>query len=59
MKFINGLSIDGQPTDHTFVSDSIISTGGDLTFSLATIPNRLWGIAESSAPPSFGAGSSG
>ena len=59
MKYINGLSIDGQPTDHTFVSDSIISTGGDLTFSLATIPNRLWGTAESSAPPSFGAGRSG
>jgi putative alpha-1,2-mannosidase len=59
MKYINGLSIDGQPTDHTFLPDSIIRTGGDLTFSLSTIPNRRWGTAESSAPPSFGAGGSG
>src|SRR5580693_1642585 len=59
LKFINGLSIDGQPTDHTFLPESIIRTGGDLTFSLATIPNPRWGTAESSAPPSFGAGRSG
>jgi putative alpha-1,2-mannosidase len=38
------------------VPESIISSGGDLTFSLSSIPNRLWATAESSAPPSFGTG---
>jgi len=58
LKYINGLSIDGQQTDQTFLPESIIRTGGDLTFSLSVIPNPVWGTAESSAPPSFGAGSS-
>jgi predicted alpha-1,2-mannosidase len=58
LKYINGLSIDGQPTDQTFLPESIARTGGDVTFSLSAIPNTVWGTAESSAPPSFGAGSS-
>ncbi|HEY9305656.1 MAG TPA: hypothetical protein VIO95_15315, partial [Mycobacterium sp.] len=35
-----------------------IHTGGDLAFSLSPRPNKAWGARESSAPPSFGAGSS-
>jgi predicted alpha-1,2-mannosidase len=58
LKYINGLSIDGQPTDQTSLPESIIRTGGDVTFSLSADPNLVWGTAESSAPPSFGAGSS-
>ncbi|HWT50272.1 MAG TPA: GH92 family glycosyl hydrolase [Mycobacterium sp.] len=58
LKYISGLSINGRPTDHTWIPESIIRTGGDLTFSLAAYPNKVWGTAESSAPPSFGAGSS-
>jgi predicted alpha-1,2-mannosidase len=58
LKYISGLSIDGQATDHTFLPESIIRTGGELKFSLAAYPNKVWGTAESSAPPSFGAGSS-
>ena len=57
-KYIDGLKIDGQATDHTSLPESIIRTGGDLTFSLSAHPNKVWGTAESSAPPSFGAGSS-
>jgi predicted alpha-1,2-mannosidase len=58
LKHIDGLKIDGQATDHTSLPESIIRTGGDLTFSLSARPNKVWGTAESSAPPSFGAGSS-
>jgi Glycosyl hydrolase family 92 len=57
LKYINSLSIDGEATDHTSVPESIIQTGGDLKFSLSAHPNKVWGTAESSAPPSFGAGS--
>jgi predicted alpha-1,2-mannosidase len=58
LKYIDGLKIDGQATDRTSLPESIIRTGGDLTFSLSAHPNKVWGTAESSAPPSFGAGSS-
>jgi putative alpha-1,2-mannosidase len=58
LKYINGLSVDGQPTNQTFLPESIIRTGGDVTLSLSAIPNTVWGTAESAAPPSFGAGSS-
>jgi predicted alpha-1,2-mannosidase len=58
LNYISGLSIDGQPTDHTWLPESIIRTGGEIKFSLAAYPNKVWGTAGSSAPPSFGAGSS-
>jgi predicted alpha-1,2-mannosidase len=58
LKYINGLSIDGQPTEQTSLPESIIHTGGDLKFSLSADPDTAWGTAESSAPPSFAAGSS-
>ncbi|MGO9385940.1 MAG: GH92 family glycosyl hydrolase [Mycobacterium sp.] len=58
LKYISGLSIDGHPTNHTWIPESLIHTGGDLTFSLSAHPDKVWGTAESSAPPSFGAGSS-
>src|ERR1700758_2418922 len=58
LNYISGLSIDGQPTDHTWLPESIISTGGEIKFSLAAYPDKAWGTRESSAPPSFGAGSS-
>jgi putative alpha-1,2-mannosidase len=57
LKYINSLSIDGQPTDQTFLPESVIRMGGDVAFSLSAIPNLSWGTAVSSAPPSFGAGS--
>jgi predicted alpha-1,2-mannosidase len=58
LKYINGLTINGQATDQTSLPESIIRTGGDLTFSLSANPNKVWGTSVSSAPPSFGAGSS-
>lgn len=58
MKYLNGLSIDGRPSDQTYLPESIIRTGGDVAFALAAKPNKGWGTAPSAAPPSFGAGSS-
>lgn len=58
LKYINGLSVDGRPTDQTFLPVSIIRAGGDVAFSLSPAINMGWGTAESSAPPSFGADSS-
>ncbi len=58
LKYISGLTVDGHATDHTWIPESIIRTGGNLTFALSAYPNKEWGTAESSAPPSFGEGSS-
>jgi predicted alpha-1,2-mannosidase len=58
MRYIKSLHIDGRPTDQTYLPESIIRTGGDLAFSLSPRPNKAWGTGDSSAPPSFGAGSS-
>lgn len=58
LRYISGLRIDGQATDHTWLPESIIRNGGDLTYSLALYPDKAWGTAESAAPPSFGAGAS-
>jgi len=58
LPYISGLSVDGQPTDRPWTPESMVRTGGDLMFSLAAHPDKAWGSAESSAPPSFGAGSS-
>ena len=58
MQYIKSLHIDGRPTDKTYLPESIIYDGGELTFSLSPRPDNVWGSADSSAPPSFGAGSS-
>ncbi|WP_204080784.1 GH92 family glycosyl hydrolase [Mycobacterium riyadhense] len=58
MKYIKGLSVDARATNQTFLPESIIHTGGDIRYSLSGRPNKDWGTDESSAPPSFGAGSS-
>jgi predicted alpha-1,2-mannosidase len=57
MQYINGLHVDGRSTDKTYLPSSLIGDGGELAFSLSAKPNKSWGTALSSAPPSFGAGS--
>ncbi|WP_156688245.1 GH92 family glycosyl hydrolase [Mycobacterium sp. Marseille-P9652] len=58
LRYLSGLSVDGRPTDKTWLPESAVATGAELTFSLAAYPDKHWGTAESSAPPSFGAGGS-
>ena len=57
LQYINGLRIDGRPTDKTYLPESILAGGGELAFALSSKPNKSWGTAASSPPPSFGAGS--
>ncbi|UMB68792.1 GH92 family glycosyl hydrolase [Mycobacterium paraterrae] len=57
MQYINGLHIDGRPTNKTYLPESVLAGGGELAFSLSSKPNTSWGTAADSVPPSFGAGS--
>ena len=58
MRYIKSLHIDGRPIDQAYLPESVIHTGGDLAFSLSPRANKGWATRDSSAPPSFGAGSS-
>jgi putative alpha-1,2-mannosidase len=49
------LHIDGRSTDKTYLPESVLTGGVGLAFSLSSKPNKSWGTAASSAPPSFGA----
>ena len=57
LQYISGLHIDGRSTNKTYLPESVLAGGGELAFSLSSKPNKTWGTALSSAPPSFGAGS--
>ncbi len=57
MQYIAGLHVDGKPTNKTYLPESVLAGGGELAFSLSSKPNKSWGTAADSAPPSFGAGS--
>ena len=55
-KYIGGLSINDQPTDQTYLPESMIRDGGELSFALSQLPDIFWGSSETAAPPSYGAG---
>lgn len=52
------MAIDGRESELTALPESIVTTGGDLSFVLAARPNTGWATAEHCAPPSFSTGSS-
>lgn len=58
LQYIRGIRIDGQPSNRTYLPESIIHNGGDIAFSLSGRPAESWGTAADSAPPSFGVGGS-
>ena len=45
LQYINGLHVDGQSTDKTYLPESLLAGGGELAFSLASKPNKSWGTA--------------
>jgi predicted alpha-1,2-mannosidase len=57
MQYISSLHVDGRSTDKTYLPESVLAGGGELAFSLSSKPNKVWGTAADSVPPSFGAGS--
>ncbi|UVO10978.1 GH92 family glycosyl hydrolase [Mycobacterium sp. SVM_VP21] len=58
LRYIDGLSIDGRERELTALPESIVTTGGDLSFVLTARPNTKWATAEHCAPASFSTGSS-
>jgi len=49
--YVNRLKINGKDWNNTWISYSQIKNGGTIHYSLATEPNKNWGVTKS--PPSF------
>ncbi|MCC2029589.1 GH92 family glycosyl hydrolase [Microbacterium sp. YMB-B2] len=53
-RFIQALSVDGEPSESTALAESLLGTGGVVDFTLQADAGSTWATGESAAPPSFG-----
>jgi putative alpha-1,2-mannosidase len=49
--YIRKLTLNGKTTTRNWLPASTISTGGKLSFTLATTPSLTWGNGQGDAPP--------
>lgn len=52
-KYIQAVKINGQPWNKPWFSHADISAGATIELTMDKYPNKQWGAAEQSAPPSF------
>lgn len=52
-RFIQSMSINGTASDRNYLTRDEIVNGGNITFTMASQPNKERGVAEESAPYSF------
>lgn len=52
-KYVQGVTLDGEEWDKTWVSHSDLADGGVLSFEMGPVPNLQWGDGEGAAPPSM------
>ncbi|MGH7980369.1 MAG: hypothetical protein ACREE6_13420 [Limisphaerales bacterium] len=50
---MQSLTVNGQSWDKPWIRFSDITHGGRLDYTLASHPNKNWGTAPASAPPSY------
>ena len=51
-RFIQGANLNGKPLDKPWFTHSELMNGGKLELVMGATPNKSWGAAEKSAPPS-------
>ena len=54
-RYIQSARLNGRPFDQTWIDFKTIQQGGVLEFVMGSRPNRDWGKAPASAPPSLSA----
>jgi predicted alpha-1,2-mannosidase len=54
-QFVQGVTVNGSATTHSFIRYPDIAAGGSLTYAMAASPGS-WGTAAGDVPPSFTAG---
>jgi predicted alpha-1,2-mannosidase len=52
-KYIQSVSLNGEPLSRTYIHHNKIMEGGVLTFVMGPKPNRSWGCNPEDAPPSM------
>nr|WP_320021991.1 GH92 family glycosyl hydrolase [uncultured Draconibacterium sp.] len=51
--YIQSAKLNGTPFNRTWIAQNEITTGGELVFQMGPKPNKNWGTAVESAPPSM------
>ncbi len=51
--YVQSFTLNGQPSEHTWISYSTFAQGANLQFKLGKTPNKDWGTRPEDAPPSF------
>jgi len=51
--YVESLSVNGKPSEKTWIPWENLSRGATLEFKLGNTPNKQWGTAPEDAPPSF------
>jgi len=49
--YISSLKVNGKIWNSTWIPYSLIKNGGNISYSLSEIPNKIWGTIVN--PPSF------
>jgi len=54
--YVQSLSLNGKPYEHTWLSYETFGQSASLQFKLGKTPNKQWGTGPDDAPPSFAEG---
>ena len=52
-KYIQVMTVNGQPWDKTWFSHDVLVNGGTVTVQMGDRPNKAWGTGPDAAPPSY------
>lgn len=57
--YIRGVTLNGETFNKTFLSHDEILAGGEIVFKMTSAPDKKWGTALESRPPSGMSGLNG
>ncbi|QHL87593.1 glycoside hydrolase family 92 protein [Nibribacter ruber] len=52
-KYIQAVSLNGQPLQRSYITHQEVMAGGKLTFTMGSQPNKTWASQETQRPPSM------
>ena len=52
--YVHGLTVDGREASRPWLGEDFVRHGGELRFSLSSVPDEHWGSAAKDSPPSYG-----
>ncbi|HEU4422335.1 MAG TPA: GH92 family glycosyl hydrolase [Pilimelia sp.] len=55
-RYVQSLQVNGASSNRAWLSESFVTNGGTLAYTLGSSPNTSWAAAAADAPPSFDTG---